>query len=68
VVVSSILSSLVNKNFKKSMRLPQFWGKENGWSKITHTKHKFLMGIITNQWCARVIFVCVRVTITSSQS
>jgi len=50
------------------MRLPQFWGKENGWSKITHTKHKFLMGIITNQWCARVIFVCVRVTTTSSQS
>jgi len=27
--VSSILSSLVMKNFKKSMRLPQSWGKEN---------------------------------------
>ena len=28
--VSSIFSSLVKKNFKKSLHLPQFWGKENG--------------------------------------
>ena len=29
-VVSSILSALVKKIFKKSMCLPQFWGKEDG--------------------------------------
>jgi len=47
-VVLSILSLLANKNFKNSMHLPQFWGKENGYSSksLEHTCYWHVQCII----------------------